>query len=337
MPAWIAPKESFSVPKEIGALEKVPVRELWADEAREFTPWLAGQAELLGEALGLDLTHEGTEVQVGRYKLDLLFRESNGQLVVVENMFGASDHDHLGKLITYMAGLEARYAVLVAEEIRPEHHSALNHLNTISGDEFGFFAIGLEAWRIGGSLPAPRLRLDVHPDNWRRSVKMSQTITPAQERYLRFWGELLEILRDTYPGWTNQNPYKDNWIALPSAASGVATYNPAFCGRKGARRVRIEVYIDTRDSATTKQVFDHLHNQQGQIEEAVGEGLDWDRLDDRRASRISLYFPGNMEIGEEKRWPEVQRWLVEMLGKVRDKFNPYLADCKTMLESGGLG
>ena len=324
------------MPKEIGTLERVPVRELWADEARDFTPWLAKQEELLGEALGLDLTPEGTEVQVGRYKLDLLFRESNGHLVVVENMFGASDHDHLGKLITYMAGLEARYAVLVAEEIRPEHHSALNHLNTISGDEFGFFAIGLEAWRIGGSLPAPRLRLDVHPDNWRRSAKRSQTIGPAQERYLRFWGELLELLRGTYPGWTNQNPYRDNWIGLRSAAS-VAIYILSFGGPKAAPRVRVEVYIDTRDSATTKQVFDHLHNQKGEIEEAVGEGLEWDRLDDRRASRISLYFPGNMEIGEEERWPEVREWLVQTLGKVRDVFNPHLEDCKTMLESGGFG
>ena len=320
--------------KKFGTLEKVSVRDLWAKEDREFTPWLADQADLLSEALGLDLTHEQMEASVGRYNADLLFREFDGQLVVVENMFGATDHDHLGKLITYMAGLDAHYAVLVAEDLRPEHQSALNHLNAISGDEFGFFGIVLEAWRIGDSLPAPRLRLEVHPDNWRRTVRATQGATPTQERCLRFWGGLLDLLRNTYPGWTKHKPSKDSWIGLPSAASRVAMYHTAFCRPKGIHRVRVEVYIDTRDSTTTKRIFDYLFDRKQQIEENVGDALEWDRLDNRKGSRISLYFPSNMRIGEEERWPEVQQWFVEALGKVRETFDPHLSECKAMLDEG---
>ena len=317
-----------------GELEKVPVRELWSEEARDFTPWLASRPELLGAALGLELIHMQSEAPVGRYRADLLFhQESDGRLVVVENMFGATDHRHLGQLITYMAGLDAHYAVLIAEEIQPEHHSALVHLNAISGTEVGFFGIVLEAWRIGDSLPAPRLRMEVHPDNWRRSIiRASQAKTPTQERRLRFWGELLDLLRDAYPRWTKRNPAPDSWIDLPSAASRVATYQPAFCE---GNRVRVGVYVDTRDSATTnKRIFDKLHDQKHAIEEAVGEALEWDRLEHRQASRISVYFPSNMTTDEEERWEEVQQWLVEMLGKVRNAFDPHLSDCKAMLEQG---
>ena len=71
----------------IGALSTVDIREVWADEARDFTPWLAENADLLGEALGLDLVHEQTEAAVGRYSADLVFREeSTDQLDVVENL-----------------------------------------------------------------------------------------------------------------------------------------------------------------------------------------------------------------------------------------------------------
>ena len=109
----------------IGTLLPVDVREVWADEARDFTLWLAENSDLLGEALGLDLIHEQTEAAVGRYSADLVFREeSSDRLVVVENLFGSTDHDHLGKLITYAAGLEAGYAVLLTPEFRDEHRSA---------------------------------------------------------------------------------------------------------------------------------------------------------------------------------------------------------------------
>ena len=186
----------------IGTLSPVDIREVWADEARDFSPWLAENVDLLGEALGMDLLHEQTEAAVGRYSADLVFREeSTNRPVVVENMFGATDHDHLGKLITYAAGLEAGYAVLLAPELRDEHRSALTWLNSISTDDFGFFGIVLEAWRIGDSDPAPRLRVEVKPDDWSRSVQAARSseLTETQQAYQRFWGEFLPMFRDAYP------------------------------------------------------------------------------------------------------------------------------------------
>ena len=315
--------------KDIGTLSPVEIRKVWADEARVFTPWLAENTDLLGEALGMDLLHEETEAAVGRYSADLVFREeSTNRLVVVENLFGPSDHDHLGKLIVYAAGLEAGYAVLLAPEFRDEHRAALDWLNSISAEDFGFFGVVLEAWRIGDSPPAPRLRVDVKPNNWSRSVQSARSagLTDTQRAYLRFWGEFLPAFKEAHPGWTRATaPPKVHWMNFRSARSGLGTYSASFC-RTPRIGLRAEAYINTGDRATTKKAFDDLHEKQPQIDQSVGEELDWDRLDDKQASRISLYFPDRLRVTDEERWPEARAWLIQAMGKMRAAFDPVLEE-----------
>ena len=316
---------------DLGTLSPVNVREVWTGESRDFTPWLAENADQLGEALGMDLIHEQTEAPVGRYSADLVFREaSTDRLIVVENMFGATDHDHLGKLLTYAAGLEASYAVLLASEFREEHRSALNWLNSVSADDFGFFGVVLEAWRIGDSLPAPRLRVDVKPDSWGRSVRAARVNSEPSEReraYQRFWGEFLPAFRNRYPDWTRAAaPQKLSWMGFPSSHSNLLRYNTAFCRSGKSHRLRAEAYIDTGDKETTKAAFDDLHRRKEQIEKAVGEALEWNRLDNKRASRASIYYPDEIRVTDEKLWPDALSWLVEAMGRMRDAFNPVLQE-----------
>ncbi len=145
-------------------LTPVRLRDVWADEARDFTPWLAANPEHLAEALGMDLELEGQEVAVGPFSADILMTETNsGHRVVVENMLERTDHDHLGKLITYAAGMEASYAILVSSEFRPEHRSALMWLNSITAADAGFFAVEVSAVRIGNSPSAVRPDVVVDP------------------------------------------------------------------------------------------------------------------------------------------------------------------------------
>ena len=314
--------------KEIGTLTPVDVRELWPDEARDFTPWLAEQQDLLGQALALDqLAFVEKEAPVGVYKADLLFRdEQSGTLVVVENMLGETDHDHIGKLLTYMAGLEAGYAVLVATKFRAEHRSALSYLNTRS-DGIGFFGVVLEAWRIGDSIPAPRLRVEVHPDDWQRTVKASQKeLSDREALYTRFWTGVLDAIRTKYPCWTRAKGSKYQWISLPSSRSAIAKYNPSFCRPDGQYRLRAEVYVDTGESDSTKRAFDHLHRQKDEIHKELNETLEWDRIDEKRASRISLYFPGEVQVTEEERWEDAQKWLLDAVGELRRVFDPLISE-----------
>ena len=309
----------------LGILSALKVREVWPDEAKDFTPWLAGKADLLSEALGMDLVHRETEAGVGRYSADLVFHEESTQkIVVVENMLAPTDHDHLGKLITYAAGLEAGYAVLVSTEFREEHRSALNWLNSISGEDFGFFGVVIEAWRIGESPPAPRLRVEVKPDGWRRIVKAVTGESSTQVVARRFWAEFLPILREEHPAWGRRTPNTSAMLFFPSGRSGLR-YAAAFCRPDGRTyRLRAEAYIDTGDVETTKGLFDKLSLQKARIEDSVGTSLEWDRIDGRRGSRISLYFPETIRISEEERWPEAREWLIDALGKMRDAFAPEL-------------
>lgn len=312
----------------VGTLSPVDIRKVWPGEASDFIPWLAESADLLSEALGMDLVHEHTEAKVGRYCADLVFREaSTGRLLVVENMFGATDHDHLGKLITYAAGLEAGYAVLLAPELRDEHRSALTWLNSISTEDFGFFGIVLEAWRIGDSIPASMLRVEVKPDDWSRSIRAAHSsgLTETQQAYQRFWGEFLPAFHDAHPGWTRAAaPSKNSWMSFPSSRSGLLKYSAAFCRPYGKYQLRAEAYIEGGGSDTSKNTFDALHGKKQQIEQVVGEVLDWTRLDHRRASSISLYFPEEVQITDDVRWPEARAWLVQAMGRMRNAINPVL-------------
>ena len=309
----------------IDTLITVPVRELWPNEANDFTPWLHANPGILGDVLGTELFPEELEAAVGRYSADLLFRDSSDRIVVVENMFGPTDHDHLGKLITYSAGLDAGVAVLIAEQFRDEHRSALDWLNHISQNDLAFFGVILEAWRIGDSNPAPRLRVDTQPDNWSRAVR--STIggdSPTAQSYRRFWGRFLPKLheaRQIRPKWSRvSTPSKREWMSFGSARSELLKYNSCFyavpkCG------CRVEAYVDST-RIDPSEVFDWLHERRDEIDGGIDQQVDWDRLDGKRACRISISFPDKVRVGDEDRWADLIEWMVPTLCDLKNAIDP---------------
>ncbi len=147
----------------------------WRHEAHDFTPWLADNLDLLGRELGLALELREREHPVGRYSLDLLLVDAAERVVIVENQFGQTDHDHLGKLLTYCAGTNADVVVWIAETLTPEHVAALEWLNDATIEGVGFFGVELELLRIDGSLPAPHFRVVVQPNDWAKRAKRATT------------------------------------------------------------------------------------------------------------------------------------------------------------------
>ena len=313
---------------EIGTLEQVSVRSVWPKEAGDFTPWLAENVELMSEALGMELELEGQEVSIGGYFADLVFQvRPSGALVVVENMYGSTDHDHLGKLITYAAGLKASYAVLLTETFRDEHRSALNWLNTVSTEDCGFFGLSLEVWRIGESIPAPRLRVDVQPDDWSKSVRAAKEREDSESDALNreFWAGVQSGFRKDDADWAGLGrPSKEAWMKFKSR-QGV-DFNAAFCWPGGGRRLRVEAYVDTRDADSTAELYSELESRRDEVDEAFGEALEWSPLENRRASRVSSYFPKPIPIGDRDLWPEASAWVVQTLGRLRAAIDPVLDD-----------
>jgi hypothetical protein len=269
----------------------------------------------------MNLELVGTEVAVGPFRADIVLDDlGSGGRVIVENFLEATDHDHLGKLVTYAAGLECSYAVLVAKFFRPEHRSALKWLNDISVSGTGFFALEVQAVRIGSSPPAVRLDVVVEPDDWQRQARDIATgqLSENQARYVEWWSQFLPELQEAHPGWTSASkPQPVNWINLPTGRSGFR-YGVSFSWPTGAPgyRLRVELYID--DGATW---WPALIARRPEIDAAIGNDLEWEELPDGKASRIAVYL-GGVDPDDRSAWPAYRDWAITKLGEFRGALQP---------------
>ena len=312
----------MAMAQELGTIEKVNIHEVWPNEASVFTPWLAENLDLLGEVLGLELELQSVEAPVGGYSLDILATDvGSDRNVVIENQFGNTDHDHLGKLLTYAGGYDAYAVVWVAESFRDEHREALDLLNRRTGDETAFFGVVIEAMRIDDSRPAPHFDLVVTPNQWRRQTDRStRNVSEAGERYRVFFQALADDLRNrNFTGVRNARA--QNYIRFTSGYPNIS-YRTSFTWDRGPR---VELHISARDKDWNKSLFDDLATSKIDIEGKMGESLDWERSEDTIASRIALYIGGSIDDDDET-LEEIREWMVERLLNFREVFGPRLAE-----------
>ncbi len=289
----------------------------------DFSAWLATNLDELADVLGLDLELVGLEVPVGAFRVDLVARVvGSGDLVVVENQFGKLNHDHLGKLMTYAAGQDAAYAVLIAEHFREEFRSTLEWANRSTVEGMGFFALRAEAVRIGASPLAIQLVPEVLPDQWSKaaaSVASGGGDTELERAYREFWAPVLDGIKSAHPGWTSSNtPSKASWMSLPAGRSMVS-YALSFTTD---RRLRVELYVDAETKTEQVGLWEHLLEHREEIERAAPGSLDWEHLPTRRASRIALYYPRVASVSAADAWPEMRAWLLKQLVPMRDALQP---------------
>jgi len=160
---------------ELGRLvPETNLRSVWPDEARDFTPWLARpeNLEVLEDALGLTLEVEGTDHGVGPYRADIVCRDDEGRRVFIENQLEATDHQHLGQLLTCAGGLDGRVMVWIARHFTDDHRAAIDWLNTNTRDGVEFYAVEIQLWRIGVSGLAPRFDVVCRPTVWHLDVAL---------------------------------------------------------------------------------------------------------------------------------------------------------------------
>ncbi|MCO5328249.1 MAG: hypothetical protein M9964_14540, partial [Solirubrobacterales bacterium] len=179
---------------EIDKIRRVQLREVWPHEALDFTTWLEHNPDALSDVLGLELVSVEREQRAGSFSVDLVAEVHTGAKVVIENQLERSDHDHLGKLITYLVALEAQVAIWIVSEPRPEHVGAITWLNESPGASF--YLVKLEAIRIGDSPAAPLLTLITGPSDETRELG-EQKKEFAERHGIRraFWESLLERAR----------------------------------------------------------------------------------------------------------------------------------------------
>lgn len=307
-----------------GTLKRVDLRRLWPNEALDFTPWLAKNLDVLGEVLGMDLELQSQEAPVGPFSLDLLVHDlGRDRVVIIENQIELTNHDHLGKLLTYAAGHDADVAVWIASQFREEHRQALDWLNQRSDASTEFFGVVVEALQIDESRPACNFRLVAFPNDWRKSnIATRETkSSPRSEAYRDFFQQLIDRLR-TQHGYTNaRKGQPQNWYTFSSGLSGIG-YAVAF---STGSRVRTEVYIDNGSENWNSAIFNGLAEQRGEIEAAFGEPLEWEPLDTRRACRIAVYRTGSID-DPPLTLEDIRKWAIERLLRFKTVIGPRAAE-----------
>ena len=300
----------------ISRLTKAPLRELWKHEAHGFTYWLAENLDFLSETLGFQLTLDQREIAAGTFSADIRAEDPQGNYVIIENQLEKTDHDHLGKLITYMSNLEAKTAIWITSEPRPEHEAAVHWLNETLPADTSFYLIKIEAFRIGNSDPAPLFTIVAGPSPETKQIgEQKKEMAERHVQRIEFWGQLLERLKNELPVYKNISPNKDNWIGTTLGKSGLA-YN--FVIKMDESRV--ELYIDTGDGDRNKRIFDACYNTKEQIEKEFGGKLEWQRLDDRRASRI--YFPISGGLLQKDQWSSIQSIMIDTMKRLQKVLQP---------------
>jgi hypothetical protein len=307
---------------ELGSIEPVNPREIWANEALNFTPWLRDHPDVLAKALGVDIELTDSEVSVGLFSVDLVGTDvSNGRRLIVENQLEATDHSHLGQVLTYAGGLNAATIVWISPAFRDEHRQALDWLNEHTDDSIAFFGLQLEVIKIGDSKPAANLRPVAMPNEWGHQIKQATESQPSEQNVLRqrFFDSALTELKRQSPNFTNtSHAMPQSWLSMAAGRTG---FQFTWSFSKG--QLRTELYIDAGDQPTNKAYFDALNERAAELEGEVGYQLVWERLDSRRASRVytgRTFAPA--ELADESH--ELRDWAVQSMLAFARVFRPVI-------------
>jgi hypothetical protein len=308
----------------IGRLQRVALREVWKHEALDFTQWIENNIDVLNESLDLNLTGANRERAAGDFNVDLVAEQEDGGTVVIENQLEKSNHDHLGKLITYLTALGAKTAIWIVSDPRPEHVAAINWLNQSSSADF--YMVKVEAVRISDSPPAPLFTLIVGPSDEAKVV--GEAKKEIAERYSirkRWWTMLIQRSAAASKTHAHITPSEHGWISASSGVRGLS-FNYVVMQDE----CRVELYIDRGKDLDeeNKQIFDQLYANRQAIDQAFGAPLAWERLEARRACRIQYTRQEGGYRSPEEQWPLIQDKTIHDMDCLEKALQPYLRQLK---------
>ncbi|MFG0326992.1 MAG: DUF4268 domain-containing protein [Phycisphaerales bacterium JB037] len=303
----------------IGKIERIPLREVWKHEAHNFTKWLADHMDVLSEVIPPDLTLIEREAAAGSFSVDLVAEDSDGQTVIIENQLEKSDHDHLGKLLTYLSAYEASAAIWIVGEPRPEHTKAVAWLNDSTPADF--FLLRAEAIKIGNSEPALLLTPIVGPSQEAKAVaKDKQEKSERHKLRKEFWSHLLETASTRTQLHASISPSDQNWISVSGGRTGLS-FN-YYCRQNDWR---VELYIDTGDEDENKAIYDFIRRDQPRIDAQYAEPLEWQSLPEKRACRItSEWVSSGGYRSDPSKWSAFHGDMVDAMIRLEKALRPTL-------------
>ena len=302
---------------KIGKLQEVEIRDLWHHEQYDFSAWLVkdDNIALLNEKLGLTLVDINTEAYVGAYRCDIVaVDETTGIKVIIENQLENSNHDHLGKIITYASGLDAKVIVWIVKEARDEHRSAIEWLNNNTSKDINFFLIELHAYKIGDSDPAPMFQIIEQPNDFikeSKNNKSADAMNKRQSERVEFWTIFNEHIINRGKPFSVRKATTDHWYDIAIGTS-VAHISVTLVNKDSF--VGVELYINSN-----KALFDKLYEDREEIEKQLGFKMDWQRLDTAKASRI-LYRINGLNFDDHSNYDALIDEAIDKVIKMKTVF-----------------
>ena len=308
--------------QKVEKISRLEIKEAFRYEAKELTPWLCENIDVLGEAIGIELYNPIKEQSTGNFNVDIKAENSNGDIVVIENQFGSSDHDHLGKLITYLTSFEAKIAIWIVEKPKQEHINALNWLNE-SDNGCDFYLLSIEAIKIGNSNPAPLLTSIVRPSDEAKSIgKIKKEESQKHKIRKEFWTQLLDRLRKNGESFFSAiSPTQDSWIGTSAGNRGLS-----YVFWVNQKNSRLELSIDRGKGSDQENVkiFNELKIHQSEIEKKFGGSLSWEELEGYRVCGIRIEINEGGYMNNTNEWDSITTVMANKMSSLILATQPFI-------------
>lgn len=305
---------------DLGNLKSVSPRLKWNNEASDFTPWIANNIEILNSALGIELEVENIEVAAGPYSADILAKDTGtGTYVIIENQLEKTNHDHLGKAITYASVLNASLIIWIATTFTEEHQKALDWLNDHTLDEISFYGVQVELWQIDDGKPAVRFNVVSKPNQAVRQAaknKAGEELSDSRKFQLDFWTKFKDKILKTKKVASVQTPQPYYWFNISLGKSNIHISN--ICNTD-TNIVGVRIYIGNKIADT---MLPYLESHREEIEKTIGQKLVWNPNPDNRDKIIVLHHTTN--FSDDSKVEDALNWLVEYTLKLREAFIPII-------------
>ena len=305
--------------QKLGKLTKIDLRSQWENEPRNFSRWLAEKENLkeLGRIIGIDeIELVETESNVGGFSVDIYAQDKNSEKnIVIENQLEKSDHDHLGKLITYASGKDAQIIIWIVKEAREEHINAVSWLNEKTDLNINFFLLEIELWKIGDSLPAPKFNVVVKPNEWARVQKEMGTASDSERLKIAFWQYFVEKAFDdeTFSKLFNRRtPSTRNWYSMTSGIPGCEIF---FRIAPSEKRITAGCYI----KGSHADQFDALKERQNELKELLPDlNFQWKVME---KDRLFCAILKTDDLSDQSRWINCVNWFMNVAQKLKTFVN----------------
>ena len=306
---------------KLGKIRKIDLRDVWASESSDFTPWLAKEENIamLGDAIGMDLEVESQEKSVGPFRADILAKDlATNHYVLIENQLELTNHNHLGQIMTYAAGLDAFSIVWIAKAFTEEHRAALDWLNRITDENINFFGIEVEVIQIGDSLPAPQFNVVAKPNDWTKSVKSSASsgeLTETKVKQQEYWTEFRDYVLKIGSPFKVQKPAPQHWTII---AMGRSYFQLSLTENSDNHTICINLEISGENAKANFDTLKELCEEESKSR--VAEDLEWLRLDEKKVSMVKL--TKECDFMDKSSREHQYAWFVENVLKFIKFFKP---------------